>query len=72
MHSNIERYRLHIEDGSIENLRKELIDLATLADGLRHYQKKWKDEYGAPNRRNMATWEKRMDEWIESHKQPIE
>ena len=40
--------------------------------GLRKWQKKWKDEYGANNRYNMQKWEAKADAWIEKHKIIIE
>lgn len=61
-------YHLHIQADTVDDVEKELKELAYIMTGLRKWQKKWKDEYGANNRYNMQKWEAKADAWIEKHK----
>ena len=54
--------------GNITRTKDPIRNLIAIVVRMRHYQKKWEQEYGALNKLNKKTWEEKMDNWVEEHR----
>jgi len=56
---------MHLKIESEEELVNIFKELMHLSVNMRHWQKEWKEHYGAANRLAKEKWEERMDKFIE-------
>lgn len=56
---------MHLKIDSEEELVSAFKELMHISVNMRHWQKEWKEHYGAENRNTKEKWEKRMDEFHE-------
>lgn len=61
-------FRVHIKADTEAEVKEELRELTYIAIGMREWQKKWEDQYGAVNKAEKKKWEAKLDAWINKHK----
>lgn len=63
-----QKFKVHIKAETESEISEELVELTYIAVGMRQWQKKWEEHYGAHNRASKEYWEAKMDAWIAKNK----